>query len=88
MFRRKFLPVWIGVVLLSGMFLMGQDNWSTPPPPKYAFVTTWQGDGNIGGLAAADAICQTEAEEAELPGTYKAWLSDSGNSPSTRFCPS
>jgi len=59
-----------------------------PNPPKFAFVTTWEGDGNIGGLAAADAICQTEAEDAELPGTYKAWLSDSSSSPSTRFCPS
>ena len=25
MFRRKLVPVWIGTILLSGMFLMGQE---------------------------------------------------------------
>jgi len=28
MFGRKHLPVWIGIILLSGMFLMGQDTWA------------------------------------------------------------
>ncbi len=28
MFRRNLIPVWIGVIVLSGMFLMGQDSWS------------------------------------------------------------
>jgi len=31
MFRRKLWPVWIGIFLLSGMFLMGQDAWVEPP---------------------------------------------------------
>ncbi len=30
MFRRNFIPVWVGVLVLSGMFLAGQDSW--PPP--------------------------------------------------------
>lgn len=33
----------------------------------------------------ADAICQNLASTAGLPGTYQAWLSTSGASPSTRF---
>jgi hypothetical protein len=36
-------------------------------------------------LTGADAICQGLADDAELPGTYKAWLSDDTGSPSTRF---
>ena len=33
MFRRNLLPVWIGIIFLSGMFLMGQDTWPPQPPP-------------------------------------------------------
>ena len=29
MFRRSLVPVWIAIILLSGMFLMGQESW--PP---------------------------------------------------------
>jgi cysteine-rich repeat protein len=39
----------------------------------------------IGGLDNADALCNTYAMNAGLPGTYKAWLSDGVASPSTRF---
>ncbi len=52
---------------------------------KYAFVTSKEYDGNLGGLEGADAICQAHAEQGRLPGTYKAWLSDDTESPSTRF---
>jgi Protein of unknown function (DUF1554) len=38
------------------------------------------------GVAGGNADCQLEAGQAGLPGTYKAWLSDSlGNSPATTF---
>ena len=54
---------------------------------KFVFVTvgiTYNGD--LGGLAGANAKCQAEAAASGLPGTYKAWLSDfAGNSPSTTF---
>lgn len=49
------------------------------------FSTSTTHPGNIGGLAAADQICQGLANAAGLKGTYKAWLSDSQNSPVTRF---
>jgi len=42
------------------------------------FVTTQTVvPGELGGLAAADAICQTSADQSQLPGTYIAWLSTS-----------
>jgi hypothetical protein len=45
---------------------------------KLAFVTRKRMFGHrIGGLAGADAICQREAEWANLSGEYKAWLSSS-----------
>ena len=50
------------------------------------FVTsaTYKGQ-NIGGVTAADAICQSHADAAGLDGTFLAWLSDSTSSPATRF---
>jgi hypothetical protein len=57
------------------------------PSGKIAFVTSGGTDGFIGtgGLAGADAFCQTAADNALLNGTFKAWLSDSGNDASSRF---
>ena len=52
---------------------------------KRVFTTSTTYDGNLGGLIGADAKCQARAVAAGLPGTYKAWLSDSVASPSTRF---
>lgn len=52
------------------------------------FATSTTHNGNLGGLAGADGICQRLAEGAGLPGTYQAWLSDSTASPNTRFMPS
>ena len=44
----------------------------------------WEGR-MLGGLTGADEKCQDEARDAELPGTYQAWLSDSRSSPKSRF---
>jgi hypothetical protein len=52
---------------------------------KKVFVTSALYNGNLGGLAGADAKCQALADAAALGGNYKAWLSDSTGSPSTRF---
>jgi hypothetical protein len=56
------------------------------------FTTSTKYDGNLKGSSAtglegADAKCQQLAGSVNppLPGTYKAWLSDSTSSPSTRF---
>lgn len=40
---------------------------------------------SIGGLIGADSKCQSLAQRAKLHGVFKAWLSDSTQSPSTRF---
>jgi len=54
--------------------------------PCKVFVTSATYNGNLGGLAGADAKCQSLAAAANLAGTYKAWLSDAtGSSPSNRF---
>lgn len=53
--------------------------------PCTVFATSTLSNGNLGGLSGADAICNQRATEANLPGTYLAWLSDATNSPSTRF---
>ena len=59
---------------------------TTQIAPLKVFVTSTQGPGNLGGwadaggqtgLVAGDNICQARATAAVLPGTYKAWLSDS-----------
>jgi len=52
---------------------------------KTVFVTSGSYDGNLGGLAGGDAICQAAADSAALAGTYYAWLSSSTQSPSTTF---
>jgi hypothetical protein len=56
------------------------DDWKT------VFVSSMMYEGGmLGGLEGADAKCQDLAIAASLPGTYRAWLSDSTGSPSTRF---
>ena len=63
----------------------------TPPAsisslcPKIVFVTSATYDGDLGGLSGADAKCQALAQGAGLSGTYKAWLSDSVTSASSRL---
>jgi hypothetical protein len=42
---------------------------------KHIFVTSQLFDGNLGGLAGADAKCQAAANAGVLGGTYMAWLS-------------
>ncbi len=40
------------------------------------FVTSTAYDGNLGGIAGADAKCQARADGASLGGTWKAMISD------------
>jgi hypothetical protein len=56
-----------------------------PMVPKTVFVTSSIFPGNFGGIAVADASCQSLAAGAGLTGTYKAWLSDSSSSPASSF---
>jgi hypothetical protein len=56
-----------------------------PAFPKLVFVTSTLQNGNLGGLEGADDICQGLAADQNIPGVFKAWLSDSTGSPDTRF---
>jgi hypothetical protein len=52
---------------------------------KRVFVTSSEHTGNLGGQAGGDGICQTRAQAAGLPGSYKAWLTGSLGTPLTTF---
>lgn len=49
------------------------------------FATSTTHTGELGGITGADAICQNLADQAGLPGTFKAWISDATESPATSF---
>ncbi len=53
--------------------------------PKTVFASTVVSSGNLGGLAGADATCQSNASAAGLAGTYRAWLGTSTAGPSDRL---
>lgn len=44
-------------------------------PAKKIFLTSTVYNGNLGGLSGADQKCQSLATAANLPGSWKAWLS-------------
>lgn len=50
-----------------------------PPSKKRVFISSASYNGNLGGVTGADAKCTALANNAELGGTWKAWLSSSGN---------
>ena len=54
---------------------------------RLVFITSTLHDGNLGGVAGADQICNELASDAGLPGTYMAWLSSSqpGENPLRAF---
>jgi hypothetical protein len=52
---------------------------------RVVFFSGGAGDGNLGGVAGADAICAAAATTLGLPGTYLAWIADSTTSPALRF---
>lgn len=49
------------------------------------FVSSQTFSALLGGVVGADQSCQGLADNAGLGGSWKAWISDSSSSPSTRF---
>jgi hypothetical protein len=45
------------------------------PAENIAFATSTVQTGNLGGLAGADALCNSLADDAGIGGSYVAWLS-------------
>lgn len=54
-------------------------------PGKLVFATGDVHDGNLGGLAGADTLCQKAADAANLGGKFKAYLSDATTSAKARI---
>jgi hypothetical protein len=52
---------------------------------KRVFASSSTHTGNLGGLAGADGICQSLADAEGLSGTFKAWLSSSTVTASSRL---
>ncbi|MBU4023136.1 hypothetical protein KJ591_02120 [Patescibacteria group bacterium] len=59
--------------------------WTNPCSAKLVFISSVTYSGHLSGYSGADQKCQQLASNAGLPGTYKAWISDSNSSPSSRF---
>jgi hypothetical protein len=55
------------------------------PGRKYAFVTGRTFQGDLMGAGGASAHCNDVAKSAGLPGTYTAWISDTGSFASNTF---
>lgn len=47
-----------------------------PAGAKLVFVTRTTYSGNLGGLSGADGLCAAAAGAGSLPGTWRAWLSN------------
>ncbi len=55
MFRRNLIPVWVGILLLTSMFLMGQDTW---PPQGECTVPADCGEATVcTSVDCVDQIC-------------------------------
>jgi hypothetical protein len=54
-------------------------------PANIAFTTSTTVTGDTGGLAGADAVCQSRAEAAGHSGTFIAWLGTSASYPADRL---
>ena len=52
---------------------------------KIVFVTSGRYSGDLGGLSGADEKCMAHARAAQLPGTFKAWLSDDTDTAARRL---
>jgi len=68
----------------GGVPLPGSDA-STGTGMKIFFVTDGRYTGDLGGVTGADALCTSEAREAALGGTFKAWLSTSSENARDRI---
>lgn len=54
-------------------------------PAKRVFITSTTYNGDLGRLTGGDSKCQTQANTANLGGTWKAWLSDKTTSAASRL---
>jgi hypothetical protein len=74
----------------SRLYCLGIDRIATvsPVPPSGGYRRAFTSTASFvpgGGLAAADALCNSEASSASLPGTYRALLATTTASAASRF---
>lgn len=55
------------------------------PEASVVFVTEAVQNADLGGIDGANAICQAEADDADLAGTFVAWLSTTTSSVTDRL---
>jgi len=67
-----------GTVNEPGDDARGPDTMCNDLVANYAFVSPVAVTGAVGGLSGADAMCEAWANDAGIPGTYRAILSTSG----------
>ena len=53
--------------------------------PRRAFLSSTEVLASVGGVAAADALCQSLADAVALGGVWRAWLSDDSSNPADSF---
>lgn len=70
----------LAVLALTGVVSSASTLAQPPSGPTSFFITAaGSGDGaDLGGLAGADAICQSQADAAGLDRTFRAYLSTQG----------
>src|SRR5881296_2791137 len=69
----------LGTIALIAQQREGQRGGGPPPPMSFFVTSVGKGDGaNYGGLAGADAHCQSLARAAGSTKTYHAYLSTQG----------
>ena len=57
MLRKGLIPVWAGILALSGMFLMGQDTWGPQPPVPVQIELCQKGDACSEPPPSGDWAC-------------------------------
>jgi hypothetical protein len=57
-------------------------------PIRYVFTSSVKLFGDFNSVSAVDSVCNDLAGTAQLPGIYKAWISDAQQSPTETFAPS
>ena len=70
MFKRSLVPVWIGIIVLSCMFLMGQDTWG-PVVCDDLYSDSWPGTD----LGEYPSITSGNVSEPISPSNDSDWMS-------------
>ncbi len=70
MFSRKISPAWIGIILLSAMFLMGQETWAPPPEPVLCIDLDGDGYGDPASESCTFWDCD-DSDPAVNPGAFE-----------------